>query len=36
MVGIAAFGLAIFYIARFVRRGEGINVDLVYRELPPD
>jgi amino acid transporter len=36
MIGIAVAGLVVFYVARFVRRGEGINVDLAYRELPPD
>jgi APA family basic amino acid/polyamine antiporter len=36
MIGIAVAGLVIFHVARLVRRGEGINVDLVYRELPPD
>ena len=36
MLGTAAFGLVVYYGARFWRKGAGINVDLVYRELPPD
>jgi hypothetical protein len=29
-------GPLIYYIARAVRRSQGIDLDLVYRELPPD
>jgi hypothetical protein len=36
MGATAAFGLAVYYGARVVRRDQGIDVDLVYRELPPD
>lgn len=36
MAAVAAFGLVVFYIARFVRARQGINIDLVYRELPPE
>jgi amino acid transporter len=36
MGGIVVVGLLIFYVARAVRRGQGIDLDLVYRELPPD
>ena len=36
MLGTAAFGLVVYYTARYVRRGAGVDVDLVYRELPPD
>jgi amino acid transporter len=36
MLGTAAFGLVVYYVARYWRRGAGVNVDLVYRELPPD
>jgi hypothetical protein len=36
MVAIAAVGLAIFYIAKAVRMRQGINIDLVYKELPPE
>ncbi len=36
MGGIVVIGLAIYYIARAVRRSQGIDLDLVYRELPPD
>ena len=32
----AAFGLVVYYAARYWRRGAGVNVELVYRELPPD
>jgi amino acid transporter len=33
---IVVIGLVIFYGARFIRRGQGIDIDLVYRELPPE
>jgi amino acid transporter len=36
MAGIVVVGLLIYYIARAVRKSQGIDVDLVYRELPPD
>jgi amino acid transporter len=36
MAGIVVVGLLIYYIARAVRRSQGIDLDLVYRELPPD
>jgi hypothetical protein len=29
-------GLLIYYTARAVRRSQGVNIDLVYQELPPD
>jgi amino acid transporter len=36
MAAVAGVGLVIFYIAKAVRLRQGINVDLVYRELPPE
>ena len=36
MGGIVVFGLVVYYAARAIRRGQGIDVDLVYRELPPE
>jgi amino acid transporter len=33
---IVVVGLVIYYGAKFVRRSQGIDVDLVYRELPPE
>ncbi len=33
---IVVVGLVVYYGARFIRRGQGIDVDLVYRELPPE
>ena len=35
MGGIVVAGLLIYYVGRAVRRRQGIDVDLVYRELPP-
>jgi hypothetical protein len=29
-------GLLIYYVARAVRRSQGVDIDLVYQELPPD
>jgi basic amino acid/polyamine antiporter, APA family len=36
MGGIVVVGLLIYYTARAVRRSQGVNIDLVYQELPPD
>jgi len=36
MGGIVVFGLVVYYAARAIRRSQGIDVDLVYRELPPE
>jgi hypothetical protein len=36
MGGIIIVGLLIYYIARAVRRSQGVDLDLVYQELPPD
>jgi basic amino acid/polyamine antiporter, APA family len=36
MLMIVIVGLVVYYVAKFVRRGQGIDVDLVYRELPPE
>lgn len=36
MGSIVVIGTAIFYAAKFVRKSQGIDIDLVYRELPPE
>lgn len=36
VAGIVAFGLVVYYVSRTVRRSQGINLDLVYQELPPE
>jgi APA family basic amino acid/polyamine antiporter len=33
---IVVVGLVVFYGAKFIRRGQGIDIDLVYKELPPE
>ena len=33
---IVVIGLVLYYGAKMVRSGQGVDVDLVYRELPPD
>jgi hypothetical protein len=33
---IVVIGLLLYYVPKFVRRGQGVDVDLVYRELPPE
>jgi len=33
---IVVIGLAVYYGAKMVRRGQGVDIDLVYRELPPE
>ncbi len=36
MGGLIGLGLMIYTIARTVRASQGINLDLIYRELPPE
>jgi amino acid transporter len=36
MGGIVVIGLGIFYGSKMIRRSQGIDIDLVYRELPPE
>ncbi len=36
MGSLIVIGLIIFYVARFVRARQGINLDLIYSELPPE
>jgi hypothetical protein len=36
LAGTAAFGLLVYYVAKAVRRSQGVDVDLVYKELPPE
>jgi amino acid transporter len=33
---IVVVGLLLYYVPKFVRRGQGVDVDLVYKELPPE
>jgi basic amino acid/polyamine antiporter, APA family len=33
---IAVVGLVVYYGARAIRKNQGIDIDLVYRELPPE
>ncbi len=36
MGAIAVVGLVVYYGARMVRKSQGIDIDLVYKELPPE
>jgi amino acid transporter len=36
MGGIVIIGLLVYYGAKVIRRSQGIDIDLVYRELPPE
>ena len=36
MGATVAFGLFVYYAAKIIRKFQGIDVDLVYRELPPE
>ncbi len=36
MAALVVLGLLIYLIARAVRSSQGINLDLIYRELPPE
>ena len=36
LAGTVAFGLVVYYVAKAVRRSQGVDLDLVYKELPPE
>ena len=36
MGALIVIGLVIFFVARIVRARQGINLDLIYKELPPE
>jgi basic amino acid/polyamine antiporter, APA family len=36
VVGIYVSGFVLYFISREVRRRRGVNLDLLYREIPPD
>lgn len=36
MGSLVVVGLLIYFIARAVRKTQGVNLDLIYRELPPE
>jgi amino acid transporter len=36
ILGVAAFGLIVYYVAKYVRRSQGVDLTLVYKELPPE
>mgnify|MGYP000392019602 CR=1 FL=1 len=35
-VGVFLAGLPIYYLLRAIQRGRGVDVDLAYKEIPPD
>ena len=36
LVGAVAFGLIWYVGAKMVRRGQGVDIDKVYAEIPPE
>jgi len=34
--GIVVIGLVVYFGAKIIRRSQGVDIDLVYRELPPE
>jgi amino acid transporter len=36
LAALIVVGLLVYYIPRFLRQRQGVNVDFVYRELPPE
>lgn len=36
MGALIAIGLIIYAVSRIVRTRQGVNLDLIYRELPPE
>ena len=35
-LAVYAVGFGIYFVSRAVRRGQGIDLSLTYRELPPE
>ncbi len=35
-IGGIIIGLLLYYIPKIIRRSQGVNTDLVYKELPPE
>jgi hypothetical protein len=33
---IIVIGLVVYFGAKFIRRSQGVDIDLVYKELPPE
>jgi APA family basic amino acid/polyamine antiporter len=36
LASLIAVGLIIYYLPRYLRRRQGVNIDFVYQELPPE
>jgi basic amino acid/polyamine antiporter, APA family len=36
LVGLIVLGLVLYYLPRFLRSRQGVNIDFVYKELPPE
>jgi hypothetical protein len=36
LAALILIGLVIYYLPRFLRARQGVNIDFVYRELPPE
>jgi basic amino acid/polyamine antiporter, APA family len=36
MLGAWLFGIPIYYISRYIRRRQGIRIDLAFKEIPPE
>ena len=36
IAGIVVIGLVVYFGAKIIRRSQGVDIDLVYRELPPE
>ncbi len=34
--GIVVVGLVVYFGAKYIRRSQGVDIDLVYKELPPE
>jgi hypothetical protein len=36
LAALIVIGLIIYYAPRYLRRRQGVNIDFVYQELPPE
>jgi hypothetical protein len=33
---VSVFALAVYFVSRAIRKSQGIDLDLAYKELPPE
>jgi hypothetical protein len=36
VLGIYVVGLVVYFVAAAIRKGQGVNLNLLYSEIPPE